>query len=125
MEYETRKKLTVKKKSRGPKIDSISATKTYIADLVQLDQVEEPTIIHLLRKRYERDEFYTAVGDILISVNPFKRTKHFTPKEMSQYRGRGGKVMPPHPYLIVDNAYNQVMNTGKLACVAECTPRVS
>jgi len=79
----------------------------YVRTLVK---VEEPAIIHLLQRRFHRDEIWTSVGDILIAVNPFKRTNHFTPTEIQTYRGRGTKVLPPHPYTVIDDAYNDMIN---------------
>ena len=41
--------------------------------LVELPVVNEGSVLHVLRDRFERDEIYTKVGgDILISINPFK-----------------------------------------------------
>ncbi len=53
------------------------------------------------------------MGDILIAVNPFKALNHFTPQESKQYRSRGMKTLPPHPYLIIDEAYNDMINKKK------------
>jgi len=36
-------------------------------------QVNEPSIIHLLRTRFMKDKIYTWVGNILVAVNPFKQ----------------------------------------------------
>eukprot|EP00750_Incisomonas_marina_P010659 INCI16293.4.p1 GENE.INCI16293.4~~INCI16293.4.p1 ORF type:complete len:1790 (+),score=389.72 INCI16293.4:196-5565(+) len=112
--YETDETLEVKRKAHiGDRIPNVNNTTTNISDLVQLDQVEEPTIIHLLQRRFLRDEIWTSVGDILIAINPFKRTNHFTPTESKQYRGRGMKTLPPHPYLVIDDAYNDMVNKKK------------
>lgn len=72
--------------------------------------MEEPAIIHLLQSRFLRDEIWTSVGDILIAINPFKRTNHFTPTESKMYRGRGTEQLPPHPYIVIDDAYNDMVN---------------
>ena len=98
----------------GPKIDSIASTKVLIADLVQLDDVNESSIIWLLYMRFKAQEYYTAVGDILISVNPFRRTESFTDAQVRRYRGRmAGMALPPHPYIIVDDAYKAIQDSGK------------
>eukprot|EP00808_Paulinella_micropora_P016544 g62714.t1 len=44
-------------------------------DLLYLDVEEkelEPAILHQLRTRYQQDQVYTALGSILVAVNPFK-----------------------------------------------------
>ncbi|GAB9468495.1 Myosin-like protein [Globisporangium polare] len=43
------------------------------ADLVTLPHLHEASILHSLRIRYERDAIYTRIGEILISINPFKK----------------------------------------------------
>lgn len=48
-------------------------------------------------------------ADILVGVNPFKATVHFTPTEMREYCNRGDSIMEPHPYIIVDDAYRAMM----------------
>ena len=108
VERETSKRRTVKAESVGPAIPNIRDLITMTSDLVQMAHVNESSIIDLLKRRFKRDKCYTAIGDILIAVNPFKRLPHFTPAEIAMYRGRGTKDMQPHPYLIIDSAYNDV-----------------
>lgn len=43
------------------------------ADLVTLPHLHEASILNSLRIRYERDVIYTRIGEILISINPFKK----------------------------------------------------
>ena len=43
-----------------------------IPDILKLHDFSEMSLIHNLRVRYLRDEIYTFVGPILISVNPYK-----------------------------------------------------
>ena len=40
-------------------------------DLLALRDFSEPALLHTLRVRFNRRESYTAVGTILISVNPY------------------------------------------------------
>ena len=98
----------------GPQISAIASTKVLISDLVQLDDVNESSIIWLLYQRFKAQKYYTAVGDILISVNPFRRTNSFTDEQVKRYQGRvAGMNLPPHPYTIVDDAYKAIQDAGK------------
>jgi len=106
--FRKQKKFTAKKHQIGVKIDDVLSLQTLTDDLVQLAQVHEASVIDLLRRRFFENKFYTGLGDILVAVNPFKKTKHFTPKEMTDYLNRGGKEMLPHPYLVIDNAYRDL-----------------
>lgn len=42
-------------------------------DLTNLSYLNEPSILHGLRLRYEKDEIYTQAGPVLIAINPFKK----------------------------------------------------
>lgn len=36
-------------------------------------------IVHQLRNRYARNHIYTAIGSILVSINPYKQLDIYTP----------------------------------------------
>lgn len=52
------------------------------ADLVTLPHLHEASILHALHVRYDRDAIYTSIGDILISINPFKKVPHLYAREV-------------------------------------------
>src|SRR5690242_10667287 len=41
-----------------------------IEDMVKLGDLKEASILHNLRERFRRDDIYTKIGTILVSVNP-------------------------------------------------------
>jgi hypothetical protein len=43
-----------------------------VDDILKLAKFSEMSLIHNLRLRYYRDQIYTFVGPILISINPYK-----------------------------------------------------
>ena len=43
------------------------------SDLVWLSDVHECTMLHNLRLRYSRDHIYTAIGPVLLAINPYKK----------------------------------------------------
>lgn len=62
-------------------------------------------IIHCLRERFAIDEIYTAVGDILIALNPYVRLPLYTPEKVYEYSHRGTKRLPPHVFDTASRAY--------------------
>jgi len=44
-------------------------------DLTLLDDLAAPLILHNLRKRFEKGDIYTNIGNILISINPYQVSK--------------------------------------------------
>eukprot|EP00804_Cyclotella_cryptica_P003719 CCRYP_008898-RA/>CCRYP_008898-RA protein AED:0.02 eAED:0.02 QI:283/1/1/1/1/1/5/85/1683 len=100
----------------------------YPDDLITLTHLHEPAVVHCLRKRYDRDEIYTATGPILIALNPFKKCSLYSDKVMRQYwewgeanmlmgggsgqsDGEGGEdaSLPPHVYALADATYRSMM----------------
>ncbi|KYO17870.1 hypothetical protein Y1Q_0011527 [Alligator mississippiensis] len=53
-------------------------------DLVNLEVLDEDTIIHQLQKRYADLQIYTYVGDILIALNPFQNLSIYSPQAGNQ-----------------------------------------
>lgn len=73
-----------------PNCDSIKVvTKIDIAgvkDMLLLSNFSEQSMLHTLRVRYERNEIYTFVGSVLISINPYKTLAHlYTIDAMAEY----------------------------------------
>jgi myosin heavy subunit len=83
-------------------------------DLVMIDDMNEGLIIHNLRERFREDKIYTAIGTILVSVNPFKRLPLYMPSIMEMYYKSGGnKRLPPHPFAIADHSYKKMREFKK------------
>lgn len=82
------------------------------SDLVLLDEMSLPLILHTLKARFQTNQIYTNVGTILIALNPYKRiTELYTPESISQYQSRGSKHVAPHVYLVASEALNQLLET--------------
>eukprot|EP00511_Aplanochytrium_stocchinoi_P004757 CAMPEP_0204829604 /NCGR_PEP_ID=MMETSP1346-20131115/7866_1 /ASSEMBLY_ACC=CAM_ASM_000771 /TAXON_ID=215587 /ORGANISM="Aplanochytrium stocchinoi, Strain GSBS06" /LENGTH=140 /DNA_ID=CAMNT_0051959545 /DNA_START=894 /DNA_END=1313 /DNA_ORIENTATION=- len=75
-----------------------------VENMVQLKELNEASILHNLRIRFEADEIYTSVGTILVSVNPFKLLNIYTTEILQQYRNKGYRNLPPHVYGTADAA---------------------
>ena len=68
------------------------------------------TICTLSPPQYE--VVYTYVGDIVVSVNPFKNTGCVGKGIRSKYKGASRRSLPPHIYALVDHAYNEMMRNN-------------
>lgn len=47
-------------------------------DMIALQHLHEPSILHAVSERYFRGEIYTWTGPVLIAVNPFQRLPLYT-----------------------------------------------
>ena len=62
--------------------------------------------------RFMTDRIYTNIGDILISVNPFKMLPLYTPQVMETFRSASTiSEMPPHVYSVAAAAYDGLIDS--------------
>ncbi|XP_010601142.3 LOW QUALITY PROTEIN: myosin-IIIb [Loxodonta africana] len=86
-------------------------------DLVNLEVLDEDTIIHQLQKRYVDLLIYTYVGDILIALNPFQNLSIYSPQFSRLYHGVKRASNPPHIFASADAAYQCMVTFSKDQCV--------
>lgn len=84
-----------------------------MANMVALKQLNNASILHNLRIRFYNDEIYTAIGTILVSVNPFKVLPLYTPKIIDDFISLGSTKNQPHVYGVADDAYKQMVRFYK------------
>jgi myosin heavy subunit len=89
-------------------------------NLVALQELSEPALLHNLRTRFSQDIIYTWISSILISVNPFKQLPIYSTHVMSKYRESLAqhRVMAPHVFTVADNAYKSLLRGVNGAQVA-------
>ena len=58
---------------------------TGVPDIMMLPSITEPALLHTLRARYSKDQVYTTVGSVLMSLNPYKWNKNeYSPDVMTR-----------------------------------------
>lgn len=85
------------------------------ANLAELENLNEETLLEELNLRYMNDVIYTYVGEILVAVNPYKMIDGiYSKSKQNQYRNGVDKTsIPPHIYAVADNAFEALKNTRK------------
>jgi len=91
-------------------IEKKSLLTTLMDDLVKMEVVNDPFIIHNLRERAKTDNIYTSVGDILISINPYKTLPIYTTSVMDQYWHGDPLKLPPHMFTIANDCYRNIID---------------
>uniref|UniRef100_A0A3B4ZNX4 non-specific serine/threonine protein kinase n=1 Tax=Stegastes partitus TaxID=144197 RepID=A0A3B4ZNX4_9TELE len=86
-------------------------------DLVNLEFLDEETIICHLQKRYDELQVYTYVGDILIALNPFQNLSIYSPQFSKLYHGVKRADNPPHIFATADAAYQGMVTFCKDQCI--------
>lgn len=84
--------------------------KMYVDDLAALDQLTEDVIVDQLKSRYEKNQIYTYIGDILVAVNPFTCLGLYTDLEQRRYRGQSRSANPPHIFAVAGAAYQALLH---------------
>ena len=83
------KKPDVTLRSNQLKIDRKKPMQTLLKDdLALLDESTEHIIIENLTSRYSKDKIYTYIGEVCVSVNPYKTMDLYNKNYVNQYKGR-------------------------------------
>ncbi|GIY16900.1 unconventional myosin-VI [Caerostris extrusa] len=80
-----------------------------VDDNCGLMHLNEATLLNNIRLRYNRDQIYTYVANILIAVNPYFEIKNlYSSETISRYQGKSLGVLPPHVFAIADKAFRDM-----------------
>ncbi|KAM6899108.1 unconventional myosin-XVB [Lycodopsis pacificus] len=88
-----------------------------VEDLSQLEEVCESSVLLNLKKRFHRDCIYTYIGNMLLSINPFKPLNIYTEELRQKYQGTEQHRNPPHVYAIADAAFSQSQASTQEQCI--------
>lgn len=93
-----------------------------VEDILKLRDFSEMSLIHTLRVRYERDDIYTFVGPIMISINPYKFVENLYEDEtMELYHGRKQvSDLPVFRCLFIDMTCLKFIGRFTSACIRNC-----
>jgi myosin heavy subunit len=121
VQKESDSEVTIKRNDNGAEItlskaefDKLSLCTTselddVVDDLTQMTDVSDATMLECLRRRYERDEIYTAIGPVIISINPYKKVGGCTSEAISELCKQGLDA-PPHITRVACIAYTGLID---------------
>uniref|UniRef100_A0A8C5Q6D7 Myosin ID n=1 Tax=Leptobrachium leishanense TaxID=445787 RepID=A0A8C5Q6D7_9ANUR len=87
------------------------------ADFVLMDSVTLPEFMDNLKLRFEKGRIYTFIGEVVVSVNPYKNLPIYGKDTIEQYKGRELYERPPHLFSIADAAYKAMKRRCKDTCI--------
>ncbi|XP_013775253.1 unconventional myosin-VI-like [Limulus polyphemus] len=80
-----------------------------VDDNCALMYLNEATLLNNVRVRYQRDQIYTYVANILIAVNPYFEIKNlYSSDTIKKYQGKSLGVLSPHVFAIGDKAFRDI-----------------
>ncbi|XP_057294164.1 unconventional myosin-Ia-like [Hydractinia symbiolongicarpus] len=88
-----------------------------VGDMVLLDPLTEEALLHNLEKRFAESEIYTYIGDVVVSVNPYKTLNIYSKDKMMEYRSKNVFECPPHVFSLADDAYCSMRDYNLDQCI--------
>lgn len=88
-----------------------------VGDFVLLDEITVEKFMHNLQTRFKAGKIYTYIGEVCVSVNPYRTMNIYGPEQVSQYKGRELFENPPHIFAIADAAHKQMKQQGRDTCI--------
>lgn len=86
-------------------------------DFVLLDEISEDAFMHNLKLRFGKDKIYTYIGEVVVSVNPYKTVNIYGQDMVEQYKGREIYERPPHIFAIADAAHKSMKRRARDTCI--------
>ncbi|KAK7063972.1 microfilament motor [Favolaschia claudopus] len=88
-----------------------------VTDMTLLSTISNESINENLQKRWTNAEIYTYIGQVLISVNPFRDLGIYTEETLQKYRGKNRLEVPPHVFSIAETSYYNMNAYHENQCV--------
>lgn len=73
-----------------------------VDDLSTLSTLDNGILLEQLKARYNRDDIYTYVGDILVAINPYRPLPLYTREYQMLHCGKYKGELPPHIFAVAD-----------------------
>lgn len=88
-----------------------------VGDFVLLSSIDIQSFMENLQKRYQKGKIYTYIGEVVVSVNPYKPLNIYGKDYVDQYKGREIYERPPHIFAVADAAYKAMKRRAKDTCI--------
>ena len=73
--------------------------------------------INNLSTRFEKERIYTYIGEVVVSVNPYKSLNIYGKDKIEEYKGREIYERPPHIFALADAAYKTMKRKFQDTCI--------
>ncbi|CCH62802.1 hypothetical protein TBLA_0I01430 [Henningerozyma blattae CBS 6284] len=97
--------------------DSSKKKEVGVSDLTLLSKISDEAINENLKKRFQNGLIYTYIGQVLISVNPFRDLGIYSQEILESYKGKNRLEAPPHVFAIAEQMYYNLQAYNEGQCV--------
>ncbi|XP_027269159.1 myosin-15 [Cricetulus griseus] len=84
-----------------------------VEDLSMLLHLNEPSVLHTLRTRYDHWMIYTYSGLFCVAINPYKWLPVYEKEVMAAYQRKKRSKVPPHIFAVANSALQDMLRSGK------------
>ncbi|XP_066291103.1 unconventional myosin-XV-like isoform X2 [Branchiostoma lanceolatum] len=85
-----------------------------MANMINLRELHEGSVILNLKRRFEEHQIYTYIGSILVALNPYKPCDIYGVDVVKEYqKAMIGDNLPPHLFAVANTAFLKMVRTGK------------
>eukprot|EP00056_Hartaetosiga_gracilis_P004149 m.72055 g.72055 ORF g.72055 m.72055 type:complete len:1021 (+) comp11724_c0_seq1:162-3224(+) len=88
-----------------------------VGDAILLEPVNEDTFLDNLDKRFGKGHIYTYIGEVVVSVNPFRKLPIYSDEQIKEYKSREMYERTPHVFALADAAYRTMKRRNKDTCI--------
>ena len=67
--------------------------------------------------RFEKGRIYTYIGEVVVSVNPYRPMDIYSPSYVQDYKDREIFERPPHIFALADNAHKTMKRQARDTCI--------
>ncbi|XP_064647722.1 unconventional myosin-Id-like [Lineus longissimus] len=88
-----------------------------IGDFVLLESLNLNSFTDNLKLRFQKGRIYSYIGEVVVSVNPYRQVDIYGNDYIEEYRGREIYERPPHIFALADAAYKTMKRRSKDTCI--------
>ena len=87
------------------------------SDFVLLEDISMPAFMRNLQLRFKKGKIYTYIGEVVVSVNPYRPMNIYDRQYIQDYKGREMYEREPHIFALSDAVYRNMKRTGHNSCI--------
>ncbi|XP_059159355.1 unconventional myosin-Id-like [Physella acuta] len=88
-----------------------------IGDFVLLHELSLDAFMNNLKHRFEKVKIYTYIGEVLVSVNPYRQLDIYNNSYVQEYKDREIYERPPHIFALADSAHKTMRRQARDTCI--------
>ncbi|XP_074596789.1 unconventional myosin ID [Brevipalpus obovatus] len=93
------------------------ASQQSVDDLILLNEVTMPAVMRNSKARFCQGKIYTYIGEVCVSINPYRTMNIYTNELIQDYKGREIFERPPHIFAIANAAFKTMKSNMKDTCI--------